>query len=107
MDQRYDMQRAVKTSNTNTIQYYDPAKPFTQYMNTPEKGAIMVAIGNAYKKGTLPGTGKKLMQSSKPVEELFDVASDPYELNNLAGDDRHKNVETDERGSQKMVSRDL
>ncbi len=92
MDERYDMQRAVRDKQYKYIRYYDPAKPFTQYMNTPEKGAIMVAIRDADRKGTLPGPGKKLMQSSKPVEELFDVASDPYELNNLAGDDRYQEI---------------
>lgn len=92
MDERYDMQRAVRDKQYKYIRYYDPAKPFTQYMNTPEKGAIMVAIREGHRKGTLPEHGKKLMQSGKPVEELFDVTSDPFELNNLAGDERYEDI---------------
>lgn len=92
MDERYDMQRAVRDKQYKYIRYYDPAKPFTQYMNTPEKGAIMAAIREGHRKGTLPEHGKKLMQTSKPVEELFDVSSDPYELNTLAGDERYKDI---------------
>jgi arylsulfatase A-like enzyme len=92
MDERYDMQRAVRDKQYKYIRYYDPAKPFTQYMNTPEKGAIMGAIREAYSKGTLPGPGMKLMRPNKPVEELFDVSKDPYELNNLAEDDRYQEI---------------
>jgi len=92
MDERYDMQRAVRDKQYKYIRYYDPAKPFTQYMNTPEKGAIMAAIREGEREGSLPKHGKKLMQSSKPVEELFDVAADPYELNNLSGDPGYKDV---------------
>ena len=92
MDERYDMQRAVRDKQYKYIRYYDPAKPFTQYMNTPEKGAIMAAIRESYRKGTLPGPGMKLMRSSKPVEELFDLTNDPYELNNLAYDDRYEDI---------------
>ena len=92
MDERYDMQRAVRDKQYKYIRYYDPAKPFTQYMNTPEKGAIMGAIREAYRKGTLPEPGMKLMRPGKPVEELFDVSQDPYELNNLAEDDRYQEI---------------
>ncbi len=92
MDERYDMQRAVRNKQYKYIRYYDPAKPFTQYMNTPEKGAIMVAIRESYRNGTLPSPGLKLMRSCKPVEELFDVRSDPYELKNLADDERYEDV---------------
>ncbi len=92
MDERYDMQRAVRDRQYKYIRYYDPAKPFTQYMNTPEKGAIMAAIREANRKGRLPAPGKKLMQSSKPVEELFDVTNDPFELNNLAGDGGYQDI---------------
>lgn len=92
MDERYDMQRAVRDKQYKYIRYYDPAKPFTQYMNTPEKGAIMAAIREADRAGTMPEPGKKLMLSSKPIEELFDITNDPFELNNLAGDPRYEDV---------------
>jgi len=86
MDERYDMQRAVRDKNFKYIRYYEFTKPFVQYMNTPEKGAIMKEIRRAFAEGTLPEAGVKLMADNKPVEELFDLVNDPMELNNLAMD---------------------
>ena len=92
MDERYDMQRAVRDKQYKYIRYYEFPKPFIQYMNTPEKGDIMKAIRSSYENGTLPEAGVKLMALKKPVEELFDLEKDPKELNNLSGDPDYKNV---------------
>jgi uncharacterized sulfatase len=107
MDERYDMQRAVRDKQYKYIRYYDPAKPFTQYMNTPENGAIMVAIRESFKAGTLPGPGMKLMQTSKPTEELFDVMADPHELNNLAQDERYQDKLEELREAHKNWSSEI
>lgn len=37
MDERYDMQRAVRDKRYKYIRDYEFSKPFIQYMNTPEK----------------------------------------------------------------------
>ncbi len=84
MDERYDMQRAVRSKTHKYIRYYEPYQPFCQYMNTPEKGGIMAAIREAAEAGTLPAAGQHIVAPFKPKEELFELATDPYELNNLA-----------------------
>ena len=84
MDERYDMQRAVRSKTHKYIRYYEPYQPFCQYMNTPEKGGIMEAIREAAEAGTLPAAGQHIVAPFKPNEELFELATDPYELNNLA-----------------------
>lgn len=92
MDERYDMQRAVRSNGYKYICYYEAYQPFCQYMNTPEKGAIMQAIRQAAKDGTLPEAGQHIVAPNKPREELFDVENDPYELNNLADSPQHQQI---------------
>ena len=83
MDERYDMQRCVRDKQFKYIRYYESYKPFCQYMNTPEKGAIMKEIRAAHKDMTLPPEGQHIVSTTKPSEELFDCKNDPFELNNL------------------------
>ena len=86
MDERYDMQRSVRSKEFKYIRYYESYKPYTQFMNTPEKGEIMVEIRKAASNGTLPLAGAHITKDTKPDEELFDLKNDPWELNNLAND---------------------
>ncbi|MEL6252509.1 MAG: sulfatase-like hydrolase/transferase [Bacteroidota bacterium] len=90
MDERYDMQRAVRDKRFKYIRYYEPYKPFCQYMNTPEKGAIMKAIRTSFSSGELPEAGLHIVADTKPAEELFDTENDPYELQNLALDPAYR-----------------
>lgn len=88
MDERYDIQRAVHDGQFKYIRYYEPFKPYTQYMNTPEKGAIMQAIRNAGPRG-MPAAGQHIVAPEKPAEALYDVTRDPHELDNLVAEAAH------------------
>lgn len=101
MDERYDMQRAVRNKEFKYIRYYEFSKPFIQYMNTPEKGDIMKAIRTSYADNTLPAAGVKLMGERKPVEELFDLKNDPHELFDLAKDPAFADVLDEMRTAHK------
>lgn len=90
MDERYDMQRSVRSKEFKYIRYYESYKPYTQFMNTPEKGEIMVEIRKAASNETLPLAGVHMTMDTKSDEELFDLKKDPWELNNLANDPAYK-----------------
>ena len=107
MDERYDMQRCVRNQQFKYIRYYEPTKPFCQYMNTPEKGAIMQAIRKAHQDGTLPEAGQRMMAAHKPKEALFDCHADPHELNNLADDPQHQQILNEMRAAHALWSDDV
>lgn len=92
MDERYDMQRAVRSKDYKYIRYYEPIKPYLQYMNTPEKGKIMKEIRKAHEIGALPEAGERLMTKQKPIEELFDLKNDPTETRNLVDDSEYEKI---------------
>jgi N-sulfoglucosamine sulfohydrolase len=90
MDERYDIIRMVRDEKFRYIRNYEPFKPYYQYMNTPEKGATMGEIRKAEARGNARPALALNLASGKPKEELYDVAADPHEINNLAGDPAHK-----------------
>lgn len=94
MDERYDIQRGVRTKKFKYLRYYEPQKPFIQYMNTPEGGPLMTELRKAEKEGTLGEEGLQLLTSTKPTESLFDLQNDPMEFNDLANDPEMKDVLT-------------
>ncbi len=89
MDERYDIIRAVRDHRYRYIRNYEPLKPYFQYMNTPEQGRTMQALRTGHAVGGLPAAAELFMAPHKPVEELYDLESDPHEIHNLAGDPKH------------------
>jgi len=92
MDERYDIIRAVRDKQYRYIRNYEPFKPYYQYMNTPEKGATMKELRRVHAQGNLPAAAQLFMADHKPVEELYDLNSDPHEIHNLAADPNHQQV---------------
>lgn len=92
MDERYDIIRAVRDKQFRYIRNYEPFKPYYQYMNTPEKGATMMELRRVHAEGKLPAAAATFMADQKPAEELYDLKSDPHEINNLAAESKYKDV---------------
>lgn len=90
MDERYDIIRSVRDKRYRYIRNYEPLKPYFQYMNTPEKGVTMQELRRVAATGKMPPAMKLFMADRKPVEEFYDLKSDPHEINNLANDPKHK-----------------
>ncbi|MFK7911981.1 MAG: sulfatase-like hydrolase/transferase [Akkermansiaceae bacterium] len=90
MDERYDIIRSVRDKRYRYIRNYEPLKPYFQYMNTPEKGATMKEIRRISKTGNIPAAMKLFMADQKPIEEFYDLKTDPHEIKNLAEDPNFK-----------------
>jgi hypothetical protein len=86
MDERYDIIRSVRDARFRYVRNFEPLKPYYQYMNTPEKGATMQEIRRIQQSGSVPDAVALFTAETKPVEELYDLQSDPFEIKNLATD---------------------
>lgn len=90
MDERYDIIRSIRDKRYRYIRNYEPFKPYYQYMNTPEGGPTMRELRRLHAAGKLPAAAELFMADRKPVEELYDLETDPHEVRNLAGSPAHR-----------------
>lgn len=86
MDERYDTIRMVRDQRYKYIRNYMPHKPYDQYMNTAEKSPIKAEMHKQ------PESGHWWQLPRKPVEELYDLETDPHEMNNLAAVSNYENT---------------
>ncbi len=89
MDERYDIIRMARDQRFKYIRNYEPLKTYYQYMNTPEKGKTMADLRRLHEAGELAPAAEYYFSPTKPVEELYDTWTDPYEIRNLADDSRY------------------
>jgi len=91
MDERYDMMRAVRDTRFKYIRNYMPHLPWAQYLNYLWRAPSMQSWQAEYDAGRTKGPQNTFFQT-KPMEELFDIQADPYEVNNLADDPKYRDV---------------
>ena len=89
MDESYDMFRAVRDGRFKYIRNYIPQRPYTQSQSYGDNSDIMRELRRLNAEGELNAEQALFMRDKKPKEELYDLAADPYELNNLAEDAEH------------------
>jgi N-sulfoglucosamine sulfohydrolase len=91
-DDVYDMARAVRSQRFMYIRNYMPHLPYIQNaLIFGDHKRSSVELDRVRAEGLLPKHGEA-MYRPRPMEELYDVKEDPYELYNLANDPdyRHK-----------------
>ena len=84
MDEAYELQRACRDRRWKYIRNYQPHKPYAQHIDYMDKMPAMQDWRRLSAAGELTGGQQNWFASSKPIEELYDTATDPWELNNLA-----------------------
>ncbi len=90
MDSEYERVRAVRDTQYNYIRNFHPELPLYQNVEFRLQQDMMKEMLAMRDKGELNEVQMKWFVASKPAEELYDVRSDPYELNNLAADPKHQ-----------------
>ena len=91
MDERYDMVRSVRDQRYVYIRNYMPHKVYGQYIQYMFQTPTTRVWKELYDAGRL-NAAQSLFWQTKPVEELYDLASDPDEVVNLADSREHQDI---------------
>lgn len=97
VDESYDMIRAVRTKNCLYVRNYYPNEPFPIWIPYLNRMPIFKEMLRLDAEGSLTGPQKSWMAYSRPPEELYNIATDPYQINNLVNDPEMKRTLTDMR----------
>ena len=83
--------RCVRDARYKYIRNYLPAIPYMQANPYKEKEyPTWNLVKQLYREGKLNAVQSLFPGESKPIEELFDLQADPYEVKNLAADPAHR-----------------
>jgi len=91
MDISIDRMRGVRTKQFKYIRNYYPAIPYMQHNPYKEENyPTWNLVKDWYKEGKLTKEQALFASPVKPIEELFDLQSDPDEVHNVAADPAHR-----------------
>jgi N-sulfoglucosamine sulfohydrolase len=83
-DEAYDMVRAARDQRFKYIRNYRPDLPYLLWIPYHNRHPIVQEMWRLHMQGQLEGPQTLLFQEKRPVEELYDTLSDPFEIDNLA-----------------------
>ena len=92
MDSEYDRVRAIRDRKYKYIRNFHPELPRYQNIEYRLQQDMMKEILNLKEQGKLNRTQMLWFEPVKPTEELYDVTSDPNELQNLSLDPAHQST---------------
>jgi len=85
MDERYDLTRSVVDKHYRYTRYYNSNRIWMQQLEYLWRAPSMASWEREFLAGRCNEVQARYF-NTKPVEELFDIEKDPWEVNNLAGD---------------------
>ena len=84
-DETIDRIRCVRTKQFKYIRNFLPDRPYTQRNDYKERSyPVLNLMKELHSQGKLTPVQELFMAPRKPIEELYDIKKDPYEINNLA-----------------------
>ncbi|MBA7645058.1 Ulvan-active sulfatase [subsurface metagenome] len=87
-----DYIRTIRDKRYRYIRNFTPEVPYAQRIKYMEKMPIMQEWRRLHAEGKLTGAQKLFFRHPKPPEELYDLNTDPHEVNNLAESPKHQRV---------------
>lgn len=98
-DETTERIRSVRTERFKYIRNYHHERPYLQPNAYKDGKAILQAMRRLHAAGKLNRDQSLIMASTRPPEELYDLAADPHELHNLADDPAYAEVLAELRGN--------
>ncbi|MEM6964059.1 MAG: sulfatase [Bacteroidota bacterium] len=89
-DEKYDMVRAVRDQRYKYIKNYLPDLPYDLNLSYRNKIPTMQELLRLKKEGKLNDQQAQWMAEQRAPEELYDTQNDPFELNNLADQEKYR-----------------
>jgi arylsulfatase A-like enzyme len=88
-DETVDFIRCVRTDRFKYIRNFLPHLPHSQPNQYKDGKPIVQTMRRLHAEGKLSDVQNRPFAAERAAEELYDLANDPYELINLAGDSAH------------------
>jgi arylsulfatase A-like enzyme len=88
-DETVDHIRSVRTERFKYIRNFLPRRPYLQPNDYKDRKPCLIALRAAEAAGQLNDVQRLLFAKTRPPEELYDLAADPWEVKNLAADPAH------------------
>lgn len=98
-DETVERIRCVRTEKYKYIRNFYPERPHLQPNRYKDAKPIVRRLREMHAAGELSELQERLLFSAtRPQEELYDLAADPHEVNNLAGDSKYADTLATLRG---------
>ena len=88
-DTSYDMIRSARDRRFKYLRHDYPREPYLLWVPYRNEHPIVRELWDGYRRGTLNEDQTALFRK-RPAEELYDTATDPYELHSLADDPAYR-----------------
>lgn len=99
MDPAPERKRAVRDKRFKYIRNYRPDLPYIGFIPYRDRLLMMQEILAMDQDGRLGADQWQFSAKTKPLEELYDTQTDPYEIRNLAADPRYLDKLAELRGA--------
>lgn len=92
-DETVDRIRTVRSERYRYLRNFHPDRPFLQLNRYKEFSYPVISLmRDLQAEGKLNEVQARLLAPTRPIEELYDLEADPYEIHNLVGSPEHGGV---------------